>query len=108
MVAEFDTISTSNGTVSILPGNGDGTFGAQSAYTVGKSPDGITVADFNGDGNLDIATSNYSDSTISVLLGNGDGTFRTQLRASPNLAYPVSLVSGDFNGDGIPDLAVGN
>jgi hypothetical protein len=108
LVAEFDNGANFAGTVSILLGNGDGTFGPQSAYSVGSGADGIVVADFNGDGILDIATANYGESSLSILLGNGDGTFKTQVRAYPNEANPVTLVSGDFNRDGKPDLAIGN
>ncbi|HYM75013.1 MAG TPA: FG-GAP-like repeat-containing protein [Candidatus Dormibacteraeota bacterium] len=92
-------------TVSILLGNGDGTFQAQHAYAVGTQPIPIVTADFNGDGKLDLAVANFADSTISILLGNGDGTFQPQntLAVGTN---PISVATGDFNGDGKLDLAV--
>ena len=62
-------------TVSVFLGKGDGTFGAPTAYTVGNIPFGITAADLNGDGKIDLATANYQDGTASVLLNKGDGTF---------------------------------
>lgn len=73
-------------------------------------PTGLAVADFNGDGIPDVATFNRStdggNGSITVLLGNGDGTFIT-LAASPSTGYlPRAITAGDFNGDGIPDLAV--
>jgi hypothetical protein len=97
-------------TLSILLGNGDGTFTAASGspVPVGAFPFFVAVADFNGDGSADVAVSNSSDSTVSVLLGNGDGTF-TQAPGSPIPGFnynPAQVVAADFNGDGIPDLAV--
>jgi hypothetical protein len=94
--------------VSILLGKGDGTFSTSVQYPTGKFPNSIVWGDFNGDGKVDIATSNYVDgfsSNVSVLLGNGDGTFQPQkVIAIPNgLGL---LVAGDFNRDGKPDLAV--
>lgn len=70
----------SNGTtVSVLLGDGDGTFADQVTYTVGTGANHITTADFNEDGNLDLAVSNRGSNgdgtTFSVLIGNGDGTF---------------------------------
>jgi hypothetical protein len=63
------------------------------------------VADFNGDGLLDLVTANQTDNTVSVLLGKGDGTFQPRATTAVGVE-PVALVAGDFNGDGLPDLAV--
>ena len=67
-------------TVTVLLGNGDGTFTLKSSNCVGSTlckgvPTSVAVADFNGDGKIDIAVSNYNDASVSVLLGKGDGTF---------------------------------
>src|SRR5439155_1239735 len=62
-------------TVSVLLGNGDGTFRPAANYAVGTDPRSVAVGDFNGDGKPDLAVANTGSSTISVLLGNGDGTF---------------------------------
>jgi hypothetical protein len=92
------------GGVSMLLGNGDGTFQPAVEYRAGIRPNAIVAGDFNGDGKLDLAvTSNGTD--VSVLMGNGDGTFQ------PEVDYAVgenlqSIVAGDFNGDGKFDLAV--
>ncbi len=93
------------GTVSILLGNGDGTFQPPASYTVGDSPVAIAAGDFGGDGRLDLAVANSDSGNVSVLMGNGDGTFR------PAVDYPVGydpteIVAGDFTGDGRIDLAV--
>ncbi len=96
-----------SGTVSILLGNGDGTFRAPVNYTVGVAPDAIVAQDFNGDGRLDLAVTNQSDNTVSILLGNGDGTFQPALTYSTGeYTTPTAIVAGDFNGDGHLDLAV--
>src|SRR5262249_25521752 len=60
-------------TVSVLLGNGNGTFQAANTFAVGTVPLGLAVGDFNGDGKLDIATANLNSNNVSVLLGNGDG-----------------------------------
>jgi hypothetical protein len=97
--------------VTILLGNGDGTFtpAPGSPVAVGNCPYGVAVADFNGDGKLDLAVANSNDNTVSILLGNGDGTF-TPAPGSPVAAggTPMALAVGDFNGDGKLDLAVAN
>ena len=102
------------GSVTILLGNGDGTFRSEPESPVtGDTPASITVADFNGDGILDLAVANlYVDTnqpgTVTVLLGNGDGTF-TPTAVSPATGFlPYSVAVGDFNGDGKADLVTAN
>jgi len=66
----------SDGTVSVLLNNGDGTFPPRTNYGAGALPASVAVGDVNGDGAPDLALANNRDGTVSVLLGNGDGTFR--------------------------------
>jgi len=99
--------SESDNTVSVLLGNGDGTFQNQVTYATGTSPYAVAVGDFNGDGKLDLAVTNRADDTVGVLLGNGDGTFQNQVFYYVG-NYPSSVAVGDFNGDGKLDLVVTN
>lgn len=72
------------------------------------NPNSVIAANFNGDGNVDIAVLNQSAGTVSIFLGNGDGTFQT------GVAYPAGVGSAsyagsmDVNSDGIADLIVAN
>ena len=92
-------------TVSILPGNGDGTFRPQTTFPTGIGPDAIVTADFNEDGKPDLAVANFTDNTISILLGNGDGTFASGATIT-GVKSPIAMITADFNNDGIPDLAI--
>jgi hypothetical protein len=102
--------------VSILLGNGDGTFQPPQSYVVfqpppnlepGPVPHSMIVADFNRDGIADLAVITDFPGSVKVLLGNGDGTF--QAAQSYNVGgYQDSVAVADFNGDGFPDLAVSN
>jgi hypothetical protein len=72
------TANAGSADVSILLGNGDGTFQAQSRIPVGPGPADVAVADLDDDGFLDLVTANSlaaDVSILSILLGNGDGTF---------------------------------
>src|SRR5438552_14209361 len=100
-------LSTPSKTVSVLLGNGDGTFQAAVDYPAGCDSTSVTAADLNGDGSLDLAFANQGGSGVSVLLGNGDGTFQASLTFGVGRG-PVSVAVGDFNADGKPDFAVAN
>ncbi|MBV9157680.1 MAG: VCBS repeat-containing protein, partial [Acidobacteriaceae bacterium] len=102
-VANFAGDSSS---LTILLGNGDGTFTVKSTPVVGIAPAAIAVGDFNGDGKLDLAVANENSNNITILLGNGDGTFTADPVSPSTAAYPYALVTADFNGDGKADLAV--
>jgi len=103
-------VNTTSNDISVLLGNGDGTFQPPVNYAVGKSPVSVVAAvDFSGDGNIDIAVVNQDDNTLSVLLGNGDGTFQSPVTYSLGsgtnpraIQLTVLTVTGNF------DLVVAN
>src|SRR4028118_1143568 len=101
-----DLVRANDGTnnVSLLLGNGDGTFGAATYFGVGSRPYTVAVGDFNGDGNSDLATANQTSNNVSILPGNGNGTFGAATNLSVG-STPYFVLVGDFNKDGKSDLA---
>ena len=93
--------------VGVLLGNGDGSFQLPMDFPGGNSLDYVAVGDFNKDGHLDVVTVNESKNQVSILLGNGDGTLQTavpyQTGGSPNW-----LSVADVNNDGNLDLVTAN
>jgi hypothetical protein len=91
--------------VSVLLGNGDGTFKTHVEYATGNGPLGVAIGDLNGDGKLDMVVANSIDNTVSVLLGNGDGTFQTAVPyATANT--PTCVVVGNFGTTDTLDVAI--
>jgi len=103
----LDLATADLGAVSILLGEGGGSFQPHRDFPVNATPDSIAAGDFNEDGHLDVAVVNVSVpiSTVSVLLGGGDGTLQFSAAYATGLE-PDSVTVGDFNGDGHLDLAV--
>jgi hypothetical protein len=109
-----------SGTVTVLSGNGDGTFKTAVAYAAGGNVTyHVVAADINGDGNPDLITANYcsggdvncgggTDGIAGILLGNGDGTFQTAAAFDSGGKGPRSVAIADMNGDGRPDIAAPN
>lgn len=112
LVTANDTgVNNNPGTVTVLLGNGAGGFSQApgSPISVGINPLFVAAGDFNVDGKVDLAVTNENDSSVAILLGNANGTFT----AVPSLQvpagrFPLSVVTGDFTGDGASDLVVSN
>ncbi|HMG86249.1 MAG TPA: FG-GAP-like repeat-containing protein [Terracidiphilus sp.] len=97
------------GAVEIYLGNGDGTFNQASGSPVTGAGMSLVAGDFNHDGKVDLAgIDNYNDQ-VDLFLGAGDGTY-TETVSTPNVSQiwlgPFAIVAADFNGDGVPDLAM--
>jgi hypothetical protein len=93
--------SFNSSVVSVLLGNGDGTFQSARLIPTGSIPDSVAVGDVSGDGLLDLIV---SGGTVRVLLGNGDGSFQTT-HISYTAGGSGAVALGDFNADGWPDVA---
>lgn len=104
VVGNFGAFPDTVATVSILLGNGNGTFGAKLDYTASPSAgiEAIAVADVSGDGKPDVLVA--ASSAISVLLNNGNGTFASRVGYLPGLLSPRSIAIADINGDGKQDI----
>jgi hypothetical protein len=103
------------GSVSVLLGNGDGTFQSAVAYGTGGNTNAVAIGDVNGDGIPDLVVANSSDpqggptaATVGVMLGNGDGTFQPVVLYNSGGFDALSVAVADVNGDGKLDLVVAN
>ena len=109
VVGDFDRdgktdIVVADESVTFLKGNGDGTFKPPSAQPHVSTSVDLKVADFNGDGKVDLVSSGVFSGGFTVLLGNGDGTFQNVGVLASGMTS-VSVVAVDLNGDTRPDLA---
>jgi hypothetical protein len=100
--------NSGSNTVTVLLGNGDGTFKSPTNYAVGSQPTAVALGTFNNDIYPDLAVANGGSNTVSVLLNSGSGTFNPAQNYPVGGLQPSSVMVGDFNGDGKADLAVAN
>src|SRR5262249_47424787 len=99
---KLDVVTGNTATVSVLRGNGNGTFQAHVDYPgeFAFSPNALAIADFDGDGKLDVVAGTSDE--VALLRGNGDGTLQAKVPIGIGL---TALTTADFNADGKPDLA---
>ena len=107
-VLVFSNSSTNGSSLVMLPGNGTGALGSAVTSSINVSPTMLVAAKMNHDTLADAvaAGSGNSGAALAVLTNQGNGTFAAE-QDYPLAGGAVSLAVGDFNGDGIPDVAVG-
>jgi len=99
------TANGSDGTVSVLINNGDGSFAAPVTYAAGKDPVAVAVGDVNGDGLRDLVVADSAGNSVQILLNDGAGGFAAPV-ATLDGSAPVAVILADVNGDGHPDIVV--
>ena len=111
---QFSSTITSYGSVGVLLGNGEGTFGKATVYAVGLSPFGAATGDFNGDGALDIIVGDAAQlgkanvlGKVQVLLNKGNGSFITPATSFSTGGFNAySVAVANLNSDGNPDVVI--
>jgi len=107
-------VSADSAVISVLLGNGDGTFQPEVSYPTNTyQPGSLGIGDVNGDGHPDVIVASYcqnvstcSNGVVSVLLGNGDGTLHSPVKYNAGGFASTSVAIADVNGDGHQDLIV--
>ncbi len=107
--ADLVVTNSNENTLSLLFGNGDGSFALQQTWPTSLAPHGLTLADLNGDGTLDIVAACHTASVFDLFFGDGQGRLSPQnLGDYKTGAGPIYTVVGELNGDGKPDVIVSN
>lgn len=104
---DVSVANTAGSSVSVLLGQGDGTFSPQQLITVGSTPRGIAVLDADGDGDVDIVNTNHGDDSLSLLINDGNGNFSVASTFGSTRDGEWALAAADMDEDGILDLIVG-
>ena len=104
---KVDLATARYGGVSVLLGDGLGSFGSPQTFAAGSRPGSLAAADFNGDGAIDLITTNANTGAVSVLLGTGNGALQPPVNPGVG-STPFGVAVGDFNGDGWMDAATAN
>ena len=107
------TLDEGQNSVTVLLGNGNGTFKAPVSYPVGQDPTSVAVGDLLGNGITDLVVTNGDDNTVSVLLGNGNGTFRPAVNYSMSdntqvANFPNFVTLGSLRNNGKLDIVMSN
>ena len=102
-IVDLVRANESAGSVGVLAGVGDGSFGPEQFYAAGNRSSAIALGDVNGDGAVDLLTAGNG---VGVLLGVGDGAFRPQILAAATGANRLAV--GQFNADGLTDVVLAN
>lgn len=100
---------TTSGAISIVLGNGDGSFRSPISVAAGKAPQGVASADLNGDGIADLLAVDQNAAQLYAYLGRGDGSvMNTQMLPTASGGAPLWIATGDVNGDKRMDAVVAN
>jgi len=109
-LAIVETGGTGHGDLKILLGDGRGTFRLSAHYETGTATAAVALADFNGDGHLDAAVTDFGferlPGDVLVFFGDGHGKLGKPTKYSMGTTAPDGIAAGDLNGDHSPDLAV--
>lgn len=104
---DLATANQTDNSVSLLLGNGDGTFQPRADFATGSKPVALAAADFNLDSRLDLIVANQNSNSVSLLLGLGNGQFGSKADLAVGNG-PSAIAAGSLKGDGRPDVAVTN